>query len=78
MHIALLFLVALLAVVVALNWRTLFGTGRPCDWSRIHPRDRDGRRAWFCTACGREELVNGKDPPTVCGAKSEDQKGTGT
>ena len=70
---SLIFLVALLAVVVALNWRLLaakFG-GRvsACDWHRIEQRDREGRRAWFCAACGRAELTDGRNPPPDCGAK---------
>ncbi|HSF94444.1 MAG TPA: hypothetical protein VLA52_05400 [Thermohalobaculum sp.] len=78
---ALLFLVTLLAVVVILNWRTLSGAfgaaGKPCDWSRIHPRDRDGKQAWFCPACQREELVSGKGPPTLCGARAGDRERIG-
>ena len=69
----LIFLVALLIIVVVLNRRLLargLGMGgSPCDWSRIHGRDREGRRAWFCPACGREELVEGTGPPPDCGAR---------
>jgi hypothetical protein len=67
----LFFLIALLAIVVVLNWRFLaasFGwKTKPCDWSRNHARDRDGRKAWFCPSCGREEFVTGKAPPPDCG-----------
>ncbi len=66
----LIFLIALLAVVVVLNWRFLaasFGTSRkPCDWSRIHSRDRNGEKAWFCPACGNEKFIRGDRPPPDC------------
>lgn len=82
MPVALLFLLVLLAVVVALNWRFLaasFGfRRRPCDWSRIQSRDRDGQRAWFCPACGREEFISGKGPPTDCKAVDNRNGGQGT
>lgn len=68
---SLIFLVCLLVVWVALNWRLLasqFGWRVvACDWSRIPTRDREGRTAWFCPACGREELTEGPRPPD-CGA----------
>ncbi|HUF87783.1 MAG TPA: hypothetical protein VMM59_10415 [Thermohalobaculum sp.] len=69
----LIFLVLLLAIVVLMNWRVLASRlgwrMRACDWHRVHKRDRDDRRAWFCPACGREELVPGKRPPADCGAR---------
>jgi hypothetical protein len=75
MTVPLLFLLTLLAVVVALNWRFLaasFGlSGRPCDWSRVHQRDRDGQNAWFCPTCGHEEFVSGEGPPPDCGAADD-------
>lgn len=68
----LLFLIALLVVVAWLNRdtiaRVLGRPVKPCAWSRIHARDREGRKAWFCPSCGREELVEGSDPPPDCGA----------
>ena len=71
MAIPLLFLLVLLAVVVVLNWRFLtasFGLSeKPCNWSRIHSRDRNGQKAWFCPTCGNEEYVSGKEPPPICG-----------
>lgn len=70
---SLVFLILLLMVVVGLNWRLLasrFGWRvRACNWQRVHKQDREGRRAWFCTACGRSEFVEGKGPPPDCGAK---------
>jgi hypothetical protein len=75
---ALIFLVTLLAVVVLLNWRFLaasFGKGgSACDWSRIHQRDRDGKKAWFCPSCGREAFMAGKGPPPDCGATYDRSK----
>ncbi|HUS53243.1 MAG TPA: hypothetical protein VMY41_04460 [Thermohalobaculum sp.] len=75
MPIALLFLLALLTALVVMNWRFLSGAfgigGRPCDWSRLHSRDRNGQNAWFCPACGHEEFVTGKGPPTDCGAADD-------
>jgi hypothetical protein len=73
MAISLAFLIALLAALVAMNWRVLaaaFG-GHPsaCQWSRIHARDREGLRAWFCPSCGREEFVDGGSQPPDCGAR---------
>jgi hypothetical protein len=74
MMMPLLFLLALLLIVVVLNWRFLaarFGLGgSPCDWSRIQSRDRNGQNAWFCPACGHEELADGRDPPADCGARA--------
>jgi hypothetical protein len=71
----LIFLIVLLAVVVLLNWRFLaasFGWGKSaCSWSRIHQRDRDGKSAWYCTACQREEFVIGRGPPPDCGARQD-------
>jgi len=68
-------LVALLAVVVALNWRLLatrLGFSVPaCHWHRLDQRDREGRRAWFCPVCRREELVEGRGPPPDCGARTK-------
>jgi hypothetical protein len=64
MAMPLIFLLALLAVVVALNWRFLAASlglkRRPCNWSRVHSRDRNGKIAWFCPECGREKFVKGK------------------
>lgn len=64
------FLIALLAVVVWLNRhalaRLLGMNPAPCAWSRVHARDREGRKAWFCPSCGREELVEGGAPPPNC------------
>lgn len=81
MQVALVFLLALLAVVVILNWRLLaapFGVdGSACDWQRVHQRDRDGRRAWFCTHCKHEVLVLGSAPPPECGARLSGRKKSG-
>jgi len=67
---ALMFLIALLVCVVALNWRFLaarFGMdSTPCDWWRVDTRDDGGRKAWFCRACQREEIVDGDKPPPDC------------
>lgn len=73
MTMPLIFLVALLGVVVALNWRLVAARlgfrVKPCEWHRLHERDRDGRCAWFCPACGREELIDNSAPPPDCGAR---------
>lgn len=70
---SLFYLVALLAVVVALNWRFLqsrYGRGgSPCAWSRVAARDRDGRRAWFCPSCRREVLMDSRARPPDCGLR---------
>ena len=67
---ALLFLIALLVCVVALNWRFLAGRfgkgGTLCDWWRVDARDHGDRKAWFCRACQREEFVEGDGPPPNC------------
>ena len=73
---SLLYLLALLALVVGLNWRLIaarFGRpAKPCAWSRIPERDREGRKAWFCPACRREELTTGRRPPDCAAARSRD------
>jgi len=61
MEMAAIFLLALLAAVLYLNWGTLFGGNPRCGWSRIHERDRDGEAAWFCPVCGTEAFVRGND-----------------
>lgn len=70
---SLIFLILLLALVVGLNWRLLaarFGWRvRACDWHRVETLDRDGRKAWFCPACRRQELQEGTGPPPDCGAR---------
>ena len=70
---SLLALVAILAVVVALNWRMLAARlgwrTSPCAWSRVRKRDQEGRKAWYCPVCGREELIEGNARPPDCGAK---------
>lgn len=70
---SLIFLILLLVVVVGLNWRRLalllgFRV-KACDWHRVRKLDREGRKAWFCPACRREELVEGTAPPPDCGAR---------
>ncbi len=69
---SLLFLILLLAVVVGLNWRLLAARlgwrVSACDWQRVEKLEGDGGRVWFCTACGRSERVEGKNPPPDCGA----------
>lgn len=75
MSMQLVYLIMLLLVVVALNWRLLAGRygrrgSRTCQWSRLPEHDRDGRRAWFCPSCRHEVLVQGRRPPPDCGARS--------
>ena len=69
---SLIFLLALLVLIVAFNWRMLaarFG-GHPsaCAWSRIPERDHEGKRAWYCPSCRRETLTDG-GRPADCGAR---------
>ncbi|MDH3667600.1 MAG: hypothetical protein OEN23_11780 [Paracoccaceae bacterium] len=70
---ALIFLIVLLIAVLAMNWRFLKAglgfSGAACNWSRIDGRDQNGRKAWFCTTCRREEWVEGSDPPPECGKR---------
>lgn len=67
MTMSLIFLLALLSLWVWLNRHRLGLASRPCDWSRIHERDRDGEAAWFCPSCRMETHTKDGKPPTVCG-----------
>jgi len=72
----LIYLVALLAIIVAINWRFLgldrvFGFPKRdpqgCDWIRDDARETDdGKRHWVCMTCGARAAEPGRVPPRDC------------
>lgn len=72
----LVYLIALLLVIVVLNWRFLGLdriTGFPrrdpngCYWIRDDGRETgDGQRHWVCMSCGARTTTRNRRPPRDC------------